>query len=53
VLSIWEENKKLNEPRDLEINYRDGFLKAEANTGSVVENKQAAVEFHCRSSNMD
>jgi hypothetical protein len=39
VLSIWEENKKLNEPRDLEINYRDGFLNADAYTGSAVENK--------------
>lgn len=53
MLSIWEEDKKLNEPRDLEINYRDGFLNAEANIGSVVQHKQARVELHCRSSNMD
>jgi hypothetical protein len=39
VLSIWGKNKKLNERRDLEINYRDGLLNAEANIGSVVQHK--------------
>jgi hypothetical protein len=39
VLSIWDENKKLNEMRDLGINYSDVFLNAEANIGSVVQHK--------------